>query len=259
MSTATPWSYDQIAALYATDMGQNMRHDDVGYYRQLALQAAGRVLELGCGSGRILLPLRAAGIEILGVDRSLPMLQALCATAAQRGLTALVAQMDLRALGMQGQFALILAPYSLLTYLCAPGELTQVLAQLRALLAPGGKLVLDAFIPRPLSPHADFQHDYRRPHGAGWLQRSKRITLLGHGCHRIERRYRLLDAGQRELQCFTTVDVIRPLTPDMLRDACAVQGLQIMDAAWDYGATAHPAQAQYYTLVAGCPPIAPQP
>ena len=250
MSAATPWSYDRIAALYATDMGQNMRHDDVGCYRRLALQRPGRVLELGCGSGRILLPLCAAGIDIVGVDRSLPMLQVLRAEASQRGLKAPVAQMDLGALALHGRFALILAAYSVLTYLRTPAALAAVLARLTTLLQPAGVLVLDAFIPRPLTARPDYQDDYHRAHGSGWLQRSKRITVLADGCHRIERRYRLLDAAQQELDCFTTEDVIRPLAPEVLRRAVADQGLQVEAELWDYGTRTDPAQAQFYTLVA---------
>ena len=67
-------SYDRIAAVYATDMGQSMAFDDIGYYRALCQQRGGRTLELGCGTGRILLPLLASGIDIAGIDQSPGML-----------------------------------------------------------------------------------------------------------------------------------------------------------------------------------------
>ena len=50
-------SYNKIAAVYSTDMGQSMAFDDVGYYRRLCSERGGHTLELGCGTGRILLPL----------------------------------------------------------------------------------------------------------------------------------------------------------------------------------------------------------
>src|SRR4030095_7404926 len=70
-----PWPYDLIAQVYATDMGRSMPFDDVGFYRGLCRGARGRVLELGCGTGRILLDLIASGVDAIGVDRSLPMLK----------------------------------------------------------------------------------------------------------------------------------------------------------------------------------------
>ncbi|TLY48982.1 MAG: class I SAM-dependent methyltransferase, partial [Gammaproteobacteria bacterium] len=70
----TSWSYDAIAEIYETDMGQSMPFDDVAFYRSLCLAEGGRVLELGCGTGRILIELMRAGIDAVGADRSLPML-----------------------------------------------------------------------------------------------------------------------------------------------------------------------------------------
>ncbi len=83
-------------------MGQSMPFDDVGWYRDLCLQRGGRTLELGCGTGRILLELLAAGIDAIGADRSLPMLRRLRRDAAERGIEARVAQMDLRQLALAG-------------------------------------------------------------------------------------------------------------------------------------------------------------
>ena len=54
-------NYDRIARFYDVDMARNMPFDDVGFYRALAAAAGGRVLELGCGNGRILLELLAGG------------------------------------------------------------------------------------------------------------------------------------------------------------------------------------------------------
>jgi hypothetical protein len=89
-------SYDRIADVYATDMGASMRFDDIGYYRDLCRRVGGKVLELGCGTGRILLPLLAAGVDIEGLDRSAPMLARLHADAAARGLAAKTHHRDLR-------------------------------------------------------------------------------------------------------------------------------------------------------------------
>src|SRR5437868_3375222 len=81
-----PWSYDAIASVYATDMGRSMPFDDVGWYRTLCQSQGGAALELGCGTGRILIELLAGGIDAVGADRSLPMLRQLRSDAQARGI-----------------------------------------------------------------------------------------------------------------------------------------------------------------------------
>jgi SAM-dependent methyltransferase len=98
------WSYDAIADVYATDMGQSMSFDDVGWYRSVCMRHRGPVLELGCGTGRILLELVAANIDAIGADRSLPMLRRLCKDRAWGNLQPRVVQMDLRAIALAGKF-----------------------------------------------------------------------------------------------------------------------------------------------------------
>lgn len=246
--SGSAWSYDQISAVYATDMGQSMPFDDVGYYREQALRASGSVLELGCGTGRILLPLLRAGVDGVGVDRSLPML----AQARRDGadLAPRLAQMDLRSLALRGRFSLILAPYSLITYLTRDAEVDALLAQLRGLLADDGRLLLDAFVPRPVDSFEDFRRDYARPHGGGTLERAKRIRQLTDGCNRIERRYRVLDgAGQLQNE-FTTIDVIRPYAPAELRQMLERNGYRLLDEHYDYGGGSDPGNARFYSVSA---------
>ena len=240
------WSYDQIAAVYATDMGLSMPFDDVGHYGELAQCAGGPVLELGCGTGRILLPLLRAGRDVTGVDRSLPMLAQLRRDGAD--LAPRVAQMDLRALALSGRFRLILAPYSLITYLTRSVDVDGFLTQVRELLDDDGMLLLDAFIPRPVASFEDFRRDYARPHGDGTLERHKRIRQLEDGCNRIERRYRLLDGKERLAREFTTVEVIRPYAPDALREMLLRNGYRGCAEAFDYGNTHDVTAARFFSI-----------
>ena len=243
------WSYDSIADVYATDMGASMAFDDVGFYRRVCAENGGRAVELGCGTGRILLPLLASGIDAVGADRSLPMLARLRRDAAARGLEApRVAQMDLRALAFDSRFATILAPYSLVTYLTTDAEVDAFLNEARRLLEPAGMLVLDAFVPRDVAPFDDFRRDYRRPHGAGFLERHKRIARLASGNNRIERRYRLLGADGAIEREWTTREEIRPCTAEHLAAALARNGLAVERVVHDYGAAS--AAPQFATLLA---------
>src|SRR3982750_890071 len=87
-------TYDRIARFYDVDMAQNMRFDDVAFYAHQCARANGRVLALGCGNGRILLPLLERGIDVVGLDASAPMLVELRRKAAKRALSARVVRAD---------------------------------------------------------------------------------------------------------------------------------------------------------------------
>lgn len=243
------WSYDSIADIYDTDMGRSMPFDDIGWYLAQCRRRGGRVLELGCGTGRILLPLLAAGIDIVGIDRSQPMLARLQTDARRQGLSPRIARMDLSIPGLRGTFDQVLAPYSLVTYLADDAAMRAWLIATWTLLAPGGELVVDAFVPRPHVASDTFARDYVRPHGDGQLERSKRIQALGDGRHRIERRYRLLDPLGRETGAFTTVDLIRPRTPDAICALLCDHGFAMGTRAWDYAASSGQGTPQFHSVV----------
>ncbi len=254
--TAPNWSYDTLAEIYATDMGMSMPFDDIGYYRNLARQCAGPALELGCGTGRILLALLADGVDAIGADRSGPMLARLQRDAMARALVApRLVQMDLRNFALSAQFDLILAPYSLITYLTDRDDLDRFIAAARERLLSTGRLVLDAFIPKDVAPFDGFRPDYRRVHGAGFLEREKRIACLADGSNRIERRYRLIDTHGQTERTWTTVDEIRPYRAQALIEAAARHGLILLDQAFDYAALSTTGVAQFVTLTFALPKV----
>lgn len=94
----------------------------------------------------------------------------------------------------------------------------------------------------------DFRRDYLRPHAGGTLERAKRIRALADGCNRIERRYTLRDADGREQASFTTVDTIRPYTPDDLRAALTRHGYRVERESLDYD-SAHDGAARFFSVV----------
>jgi len=66
--------WDEYAAFYDWENARTVGRRDVAFWRTLAQRIDGRTLELGCGTGRVLLPLARAGVRIVGIDRSVPML-----------------------------------------------------------------------------------------------------------------------------------------------------------------------------------------
>jgi SAM-dependent methyltransferase len=243
-------NYDRIARFYDIDMAQNMQFDDVGFYVRLAAQARGPVLELGCGNGRILLPLLRAGLDATGVDDSAGMLAELRRKAAAQNVAAKVTKMDVRDLDLRLRFALILCPYSLVTYVTEDRDLERLLRGVREHLRPDGRFIVDAFVPRPVAVDAEFRLDYRRPFGDGTLTRWKRISVASPATNCVERRYQIIDAAGIIIEEIDVREIIRPFAPARLRDAVIAARLVPEQEWWDYGTREKPEGAQFYTLMA---------
>ena len=141
--------WDAYAPFYDWENAQTLGRRDVPFWQRIASQARGAVLELGCGTGRVSLPLARAGVALVGIDRSAPMLdrarQRLTKSPGRRpaGFLRLV-RGDIRALPFQtASFATVLAPYGILQSLIRPRDLTATLASVARVVAPGGSFGID--------------------------------------------------------------------------------------------------------------------
>lgn len=136
--------YDQIATYY--DLTHADLTADIPFILKLAQQSGGSVLELGCGSGRLLLPLARAGQNVMGLDNSVVMLARAQARLAQepdevRRRVTLV-EADMTGWEGDGRFALIFIPYNTFMHLDSP-QAAAALKRARTLLQPGGTLFID--------------------------------------------------------------------------------------------------------------------
>ncbi|MGE5617225.1 MAG: class I SAM-dependent methyltransferase [Bacillota bacterium] len=241
--------YDAIAALYDVDMALNMPFDDVAFYLSVARESGGRILEMGCGNGRILLRLAQAGLDAIGVDRSAGMLEALRRKAHAARITPKAARMDVRELAFGAAFDVVLCPYSLVTSMSTADDAARLMREAHRVLRPGGSVVIDAFVPRDGVIAPDFALDYRRPFGAQVLERSRRITRISPEVNRIERRYRIFEAD-RLVEEIATREEIRPLVPDALHRLAETNGFTPRRGVWDYRDGAPADGARFFTLVA---------
>jgi SAM-dependent methyltransferase len=146
MRAATPFD---DAALY--DWEYRRRRDDVRFYTALADERGGPVLDLGCGTGRVMLPLLRAGHTVVGIDRAPEMLARAAARLARlapvlrrRGL---LVRGDLRQLGVAPRFAFALSAFHSIQHLHADADLVRFFRSVAAALKPGGWLAFDSFAP----------------------------------------------------------------------------------------------------------------
>ena len=125
---------------------------DVEFYVDEAKAAAARVLEVGCGTGRILLPIARAGCAVTGIDASPHMLarcrEKVAAESAEVQSRVTLAQHDMRSFNLGATFALIIAPFRVVQHLVTAEDQLLFLDRVFNHLAPGGRLVFDVFNPR---------------------------------------------------------------------------------------------------------------
>lgn len=125
---------------------------DRAWYVKRAVELGGPVLELGCGTGRILFALAAEGLQVVGVDNAPAMLARartrtvlLGADLAQR---VELLEADLTSFSLLRQFPTIVAPLNCLMHLLTDEDLLACLARVREHLEPDGRFLFDLSLPR---------------------------------------------------------------------------------------------------------------
>jgi SAM-dependent methyltransferase len=143
-------SYDFVAALYDHVVPYRDR-PDVAFFVEAAQEVGSPILEIGCGTGRILIPTARAGVNIVGLDLSAHMLDA----CRQRLLSepedvqsrVQLIEADMRDFDLSQSFPLVTIPFRPFQHLITVDEQLACLACVHQHLLKGGKLILDLFNP----------------------------------------------------------------------------------------------------------------
>lgn len=142
--------YAFVAELYDHVMPYRER-PDVGFYVDLAVASGGPVLEMACGTGRILVPTARAGVAIEGLDLSEHMLsvcrERLAREPVDVGRRAVLHRGDMRGFDLGRTFPLVTVPFNAFQHLVQVEDQLACLSCVRRHLAPGGTFVLDVFNP----------------------------------------------------------------------------------------------------------------
>jgi SAM-dependent methyltransferase len=164
--------WDEYAPFYDWENAQTLGRRDVPFWKRLASGTLARVparrrrvLELGCGTGRITFPLAREGVAVVGVDRSAEMLAraARRRRRVRRGARVQLVRGDIRTLPFpRGAFPLVIAPYGILQSLLKERDLHATLAAVAATVMPGGTFGLELVADLP-----------------SWQEYSKRVSLRG--------------------------------------------------------------------------------
>jgi SAM-dependent methyltransferase len=250
--------WDEYAAFYDWENARTMARRDVPFWRRLALAAGGRVLELGCGTGRITLPLARAGVRVVGIDLSAPMLRRarVRLRRARVGVRAALVRGDIRHLPFTSDtFALVAAPYGVLQSLVRDRDLATTCAAVAAALRPGGRLVLELVADLPAWREYREETKLRgwRPGGRSHLtlvesvRQDRRRGLTIFDQEFIERRSRTTTRRRFSL-AFRTLSV-----PQMAR-RLEQAGLNVTARLGSYDGDAWTRDSETWILIAERPP-----
>lgn len=222
------------------DIHFNLQTEDLPFWQALAQQAAGPVLELGCGTGRVLLHLARQGYALTGADNDPTMLNFLRERLpADLPHPPRLLHADMTRLPLMDAYALVLIPCNTFSLLL-PENRRAALREIVRLLAVGGLLAVS--IPNPrvlrsLPPRGAPEVEEILSHpltgnplqvSSEWQRRGARFTLHWHYDH-------LLPNGESER---STVTVIHQLdAPETYLNEVRAAGLQIVATYGDFERT----------------------
>jgi SAM-dependent methyltransferase len=129
---------------------------DLPLWAELAAAAAGPVLDIGCGTGRVALELAAQGHDVTGLDSDSDLVAALASRGRERGLRVHAEVGDARSFDLDGRlYALAIAPMQVLQLLGGPAGRLACLRAVRAHLSPGAVFAAALADPFESAPPAD--------------------------------------------------------------------------------------------------------
>jgi|SRR5689334_6949077 len=148
------------------------RRDDIDFFVDQARTRGGPVLELACGTGRLLEPIAKSGCAATGVDLSPGMLVEARRKAEAGATASRYMEADIRRFSLDERFALIFIAGNSICHLLDIDSFDACMACVREHLAEGGRFIVDVYVPnlRRLFPDPQTRQplsEYDDPDGGG--------------------------------------------------------------------------------------------
>ena len=156
--------YEKIAGLY--DVLYSNLHD-LKFWSAMAHHYGGPVLEIGCGTGRLMLELAKSGFDISGIDNSKDMLSVLKKKALKMGINPQIKHADMRDFSLDRMFRTVTVPFSTFLHLLTTKDQEAFLSSVRKHLLQEGILIIDVFNPDLDRPEQLLRHQITAKDGLG--------------------------------------------------------------------------------------------
>lgn len=206
--------FERFAAFYDPEFGAF--NADIPLYTNFAHRTGSPVLEVGCGTGRVVVPLAQAGFRVVGMDVAAQMLRRAREKVIAAGVARSVhlVQADVREAPLAGAFGLIILAANTFLHHASPEEQLAVLKALHRQLRPGGLVVIDVFNPdlRML-----LEADGRVELVASWEEPETQALVLKFQRVVVSPTAQLLDITYIYDRCFPDGRVHRVVAPLRLR------------------------------------------
>lgn len=246
--------WDEYAPFYDWENARTVGRRDVAFWRHLAADQSGPMLELGCGTGRIAVPILKAGGTLVGVDRSDAMLARARRRAKRAGVIgrAGFVRGDIRDLPLRSRaFDLVMAPYGILQSLTRERDLQSALASVARVLRRGGLFGID------LVPDLPRWHEYKRKVSLqGRRDATTTLTLIESVRQDRRRRLTIFDqeyverrGRKRRVHRFALT--FRTLTVPQMVSRLEAAGFSIRAILGDYQGRAWDDRADVWVILAG--------
>lgn len=247
--------WDDYADFYDWENAQTLDRRDVRFWQGMARRAKGPVLELGCGTGRIAIPVARAGVHVVGVDRSADMLAHARRRSRRARLSGRISwvRADIRSLPFQepAPFDLVMAPYGVLQSLVRESDLTATLGSVARVLASGGVFGVDLVPDLPAWKEYRNRVRFRGSRRGGQSRvtlvesvrqdRARRLTIFDQ--EYIERRGRVRRARKFSL-------VFRTLSVRQMQSRLERAGFGVRAVLGDYGGRPWDRRADVWLILA---------
>lgn len=120
---------------------------EVAFYEKLLKTAKGPILEAMCGSGRLLIPLLRRGLTINGLDNSMDMLKSCQRRVYDKNFSTKLYNQFLQNLDMSEKYDIVFIAIGSFQLIHENSDAVRALQNLSSILLPGGRLVIETFIP----------------------------------------------------------------------------------------------------------------
>jgi SAM-dependent methyltransferase len=227
--------WDEYAPFYDWENAQTVARRDVDFWQRLAAAQDGPVLELGCGTGRITVPVARTGAHIVGIDRSAPMLARARQRLRRARLSAMLLRGDIRHLPVRRRvkFDLVMAPYGILQSLTRERDLRATLDEVFGALRRGGLFAID------LVPDLPRWSEYERRISLAGRLRGGHVTLTesvrqdrGKRLTIFDQEYQERRGRQRSVRRFSLT--FRTLSVPQMRRRLESAGFRVDAVLGDY-------------------------
>jgi SAM-dependent methyltransferase len=219
---------------------------DRDFYLGEANKTSGRILDLGCGSGRLLIPMMKLGREVVGVDYSIEMLDVLRSSASAQAISPILIQsrfehLDIALLpGRQQSYSLIVCAFNSFLHLMDQQSQIVFLKKVRSLLTPAGKFIVDLVNPCShemfMTAETEREHEHKFFDQATGERIESWLTIKNNLLQQtgeLQRDYEII-SGEGEVEKRVSIVSYRWIYPEEMRLLLTIAGFSDLAVFGDF-------------------------